>query len=62
MNESLMRFSEMNRREVIAGGAAFAGAAALPVSRANAQSEGLGSASELTARVQKFVGTLEERV
>jgi len=59
MNESLMRFSEMNRREVIAGGAAFAGAAALPVSRANAQSEGLGSASELTARVQKFVGTLD---
>jgi len=59
MNESLMRFSEMNRREVIAGGAAFAGAAALPVSRANAQSEGLGSASELTAGVQKFVGTLD---
>jgi hypothetical protein len=59
MTRSLMQFSEMNRRVVIAGSAAIAGAAMLPAPRANAQADGLGPASELTARVQKFVGTLD---
>ena len=59
MNKANSRIVELNRRAVIAAGAAIAGAAVLPGSDAIAQSEGLGSAGELTARVQKFLATLD---
>jgi hypothetical protein len=50
---------ELNRRGVLAGGAAFASAALLPAARAFGQDAALGSASELLARVKKFLATLE---
>ena len=49
----------LHRRQVIAGGAVVAGAAILPVGYANAQGAGLGSASDLTGAVQKFLATLD---
>jgi len=51
--------AEISRREMIAGSAALAGAAALSNGPASAQNAGLGAANELTARVQKFFATLD---
>jgi hypothetical protein len=59
MGGFISRMVEISRREMIAGGAAIAGAAVLPGSHAAAQGEGLGSAGELTVRVQKFLATLD---
>ncbi len=49
---------EIDRRGLLAGSAALAATAALP-GQAAAQSQGLGSAGELTARVQAFLTTLD---
>jgi hypothetical protein len=59
MAKTVLSQFELNRRAAIAGGLAVAGATMLPNAVAHAQREGLGSANELLARVQKFLATLD---
>jgi hypothetical protein len=51
--------SKPNRRLIVAGGAAMVGSAVLPPMAFGAAKAGLAPATELTARVRKFLGLLE---
>jgi hypothetical protein len=59
MRISSFGLSNLDRRRVVAGGAALLGSAALPQTAFAAAAAGLASAESLTANVRKFLGLLD---